>query len=140
MEGLTIFENKQFGQIRAVVHNNKPWLIGRDVAFALGYAKPENALATHIDKEDKTTTLIQGSGSNYKSKTVLINESGMYALIFGSKLETAKQFKHWVTSEVFPQFARREVIRQSPRMSFGRKISRYANRTRKFARHSFCTR
>ena len=77
--------------------------VGRDVATALGYAKPENALAVHVDTDDKTTTLIQGTGSNYKSKTVLINESGLYALILSSKLPQAKAFKRWVTSEVLPQ-------------------------------------
>ena len=78
------------------------FFVGKDVAQALGYAKPENALATHVDKEDKTTTLIQGTGSNYKSKIVVINESGMYSLILSSKLRQAKAFKRWVTSEVLP--------------------------------------
>ena len=78
------------------------FFVGKDVAQALGYAKPENALATHVDKEDKTTTLIQGTGSNYKSKIIIINESGLYSLILSSKLEQAKMFKRWVTSEVLP--------------------------------------
>ena len=78
------------------------FFVGKDVAQALGYAKPENALATHVDKEDKTTTLIQGTGSNYKSKIIIINESGMYSLILSSKLRQAKAFKRWVTSEVLP--------------------------------------
>ena len=77
--------------------------VGKDVAQALGYAKPENAIATHVDTEDKTTTLIQGTGSNYKSMVVIINESGLYALILSSKLPQAKAFKRWVTSEVLPQ-------------------------------------
>lgn len=72
------------------------------MATALGYAKPENAISSHVSEEDKTSTLIQGSGSNYKSKTILINESGLYSLIFGSKLESAKKFKRWVTSEILP--------------------------------------
>ena len=69
--------------------------VGKDVATALGYAKPENAIATHVDTDDKTTTLIQGTGSNYKSKVVIINESGLYALILSSKLPQAKTFKRW---------------------------------------------
>ncbi len=77
--------------------------VGKDVATALGYAKPENAIATHVDTEDKTTTLIQGTGSNYKSKVVIINESGLYSLILSSKLPQAKEFKRWVTAEVLPQ-------------------------------------
>ena len=93
-----------FGEIRAMTaENGEVLFVGKDVAKALGYAKPENAIAVHVDKEDKTSTLIQGSGSNYKSKAVLINESGLYALIFSSKLPQAKAFKRWVTSEVLPQ-------------------------------------
>ena len=61
----------------------EPLFCGKDVAEALGYKKPENAIAMHVDGEDKTTALIQGSGSNYKSKTIFINESGLYALIMG---------------------------------------------------------
>ena len=80
-----------------------PWLVGRDVAKALGYAKPENAIAIHVESDDKTTTLIRGSGSNYTSKTLIINESGVYALIFRSQLPSAKSFKHWVTSQVLPE-------------------------------------
>ena len=82
------------GQRRTVTIDGEPWFVGKDIATALGYVKPENAIATHVSDEDKTSTLIQGSGSNYKSKAILINESGLYALIFGSKLESAKRFKH----------------------------------------------
>ena len=73
------------------------------MAKALGYKKPENAIATHVESEDKTTTLIQATGSNYKTKVVIINESGLYALVLSSKLSQAKVFKHWVTTEVLPQ-------------------------------------
>lgn len=88
--------------VRVLEIDGEPWWIGKDVAVILGYAKPENAIATHVDSEDKTTTLIQGTGSNYKSKTGIINESGLYSLIIGSKLPSAKKFKHWVTSVVLP--------------------------------------
>lgn len=96
------FKNKELGEIRTTIIDNIPYFVGRDVATALGYTKPENAIRNHIDNEDKTSTLIQGSGSNYKSKTVLINESGLYSLILSSKLPSAKKFKRWVTSEVLP--------------------------------------
>lgn len=96
------FENKEFGTVRTLVIDNEPWFVGKDVAVILGYAKPENAISVHVDDEDKTTTLIQGTGSNYKSKTTIINESGLYSLVISSKLPTAKQFKRWVTSEVLP--------------------------------------
>ena len=81
MQNLTVFENPAFGTVRTVEVEGEPWLVGKDVAAALGYAKPENALAAHVDDEDKTTTLIQGDGSNYKSKTTIINESGLYSLV-----------------------------------------------------------
>lgn len=102
MNDIQIFNNPEFGQVRAVTINDEPWFIGKDVAMTLGYAKPENAIASHVDAEDKTSTLIQGSASNYKSKTILINESGLYSLILSSKLPNAKRFKRWVTSEVLP--------------------------------------
>lgn len=96
------FDNAQFGRLRTLEIDGDPWFVGRDVAAALGYAKPENALIAHVDADDKTTTLIQSSGSNYKSNTTIINESGLYSLIMSSKLPSAKQFKRWVTSEVLP--------------------------------------
>ena len=100
---IQIFTSDIFGEIRTCQVNNQIMFVGKDVAQALGYAKPENAIATHVDTEDKTTTLIQGTGSNYKSKVVIINESGLYSLILSSKLPQAKAFKRWVTNEVLPQ-------------------------------------
>lgn len=88
--------------VRTMNIDGEPYFVGSDVAKILGYLKPANAIANHVDDEDKTTTLIQGTGSNYKSKAVIINESGLYSLIFSSKLESAKRFKRWVTSEVLP--------------------------------------
>ena len=76
-----LFNSEEFGTIRSIMIDMAPWFVGRDVATALGYAKPENAIAAHVFEEDKTSTLIQGSGSNYKSKTIIINESGLYALV-----------------------------------------------------------
>lgn len=102
---VTVFKNlvhPEFGELRTVEIDGEPWFVGKDVAVALGYKKPENAIANHVSDEDKTSTLIQGSGSNYKSKATIINESGLYSLILSSKLPSAKDFKHWVTSEVLP--------------------------------------
>ena len=99
---MKVFSNERFGKIRTVVQNGEPWFVGKDVAIALGYAKPENALSAHVDVDDKTTTLIQGTGSNYKTTATIINESGVYALVFSSKLPAAKEFKHWVTHDVLP--------------------------------------
>lgn len=101
-EMVKVFETSEFGQVRTMLIDGDPWFVGKDVAKCLGYAKPENAIANHVDNEDKTTTLIQGTGSNYKSNAVCINESGLYSLIMSSKLPSAKSFKRWVTSEVLP--------------------------------------
>lgn len=109
MTEIKIFNNADFGQVRTLVIDNEPWFVGKDVAAALGYAKPENAMSTHVDNDDKTTTLIQGSGSNYKTKATIINESGLYSLILGSKLEAAKKFKKWVTREVLPSIRKNGV-------------------------------
>ena len=103
MNKMMTFRNLEFGAIRTISNEQgEPMFCGKDVAEALGYKKPENAVAKHVDTEDKTTTLIQGSGSNYKTQAICINESGLYALILSSKLESAKRFKRWVTSEVLP--------------------------------------
>ena len=77
--------------------------VGKDVATALGYKNPSNALQVHVDSEDKTSYLIQVSGSNYKANTLFVNESGLYSLVLSSKLPQAKAFKRWVTNEVLPQ-------------------------------------
>ena len=86
-----------------MVINNEPWFVGKDVAMMLGYVFPRRALYNHVDEEDKTTVLIQHTGSNYKSKTIFINESGLYALILSSKFPQAREFKRRVTSEVLGQ-------------------------------------
>ena len=103
---IKIFENEEFGKVRTVINDGEPWLVGKDVAVILGYAKPENAIAAHVDSEDKTTTLIQGTGSNYKSKTTIINESGFYSLVLSSKMPRAKEFKRWVTATILPTLRR----------------------------------
>ena len=83
-----------------MVINNEPWFVGKDVAMMLGYVFPRRASYNHVDEEDKTTVLIQHTGSNYKSKTIFINESGLYALILSSKFPQAREFKRRVASEV----------------------------------------
>ena len=104
------FTSPEFGEIRTVQIDGEPWLVGIDVCNVLGYKKAQNAIATHVDPEDKTTALIQGTGSNYKSQAVLINESGFYSLVMGSKLPRAKEFKRWVTSEVLPSIRKINLI------------------------------
>ncbi len=97
-----IFENREFGQIRTVQINNETYFVGKDIADALGYSNTRDALATHVAEEDKNTVAISDGNRGNPNQTI-INESGLYALIFGSRLESAKRFKHWVTSEVLPQ-------------------------------------
>lgn len=100
MNNLQIFNSAEFGEIRTVTVNNEPMLVGADVARALGYADTFGALKKHVMEEDKLVCQIDSAGQ--KRDATVINESGLYALIFGSKLESAKRFKHWVTSEVLP--------------------------------------
>ena len=100
MNELKIFENKEFGQIRTVQLNNETYFIGKDIAEALGYSNARDAISRHVHEEDKGVAKCDTLGG--KQDLAVINESGLYALIFGSKLESAKRFKHWVTSEVLP--------------------------------------
>lgn len=101
---IQIFKNEMFGEVRTLTNEKgETFFIGKDVASALGYKNPSNALQIHVDSEDKTSYLIQVSGSNYKTNTLFINESGLYSLVLSSKLPQAKDFKRWVTSEVLPQ-------------------------------------
>lgn len=103
MKELQIFNSEEFGDIRTVQLNNETYFVGKDIARALGYGEGKslnNAIANHVDEEDKGVTELMTPGG--KQNMTVINESGLYALIFGSKLESAKRFKHWVTSEVLP--------------------------------------
>lgn len=103
MNELQIFNNPEFGEIRTVEINGEPWLVGKDVAKALGYGKGKsliNAVAKHVDDEDRGVTELMTPGG--MQKFVIINESGVYSLVFSSKLPGAKKFKRWVTSEVLP--------------------------------------
>lgn len=102
MNNLKIFNNHEFGKIRTIVdENNEPWFVGKDVAEILEYTKPRNAISRHVDKEDKKGAPIQGDLGGVQEMT-LINESGLYSLIFSSKMDKAREFKRWVTSEVLP--------------------------------------
>ena len=112
MNELQIFENAEFGQVRTVTIDNEPWFVGKDVATALGYANASKAVSAHVSEEDRILKTLEADSQNgnvVKTTTALINESGLYALIFGSKLESAKRFKHWVTSEVLPSIRKHGV-------------------------------
>lgn len=100
MGDLKIWENPEFGTLRVIDQDGEPWMVGKDVAQALGYKDTVNALKSHVDDEDKDRWQIT---TQFGSKeTVIINESGLYSLVLFSKLPTAKKFKRWVTNEVLP--------------------------------------
>lgn len=100
MANIQIFTSPEFGDVRTVDQNGEPWFVGKDVAAALGYSNPRDAIAKHVDEQDKGVAICDTPGG--KQSMPVINESGLYSLIFGSKLEGAVRFKRWVTSEVLP--------------------------------------
>lgn len=114
MNELQIFKNKSFGKIRIVMIDEEPWLVGKDVAEALGYQNPSKALSDHVEDEDKLNN--ESLSSLGQRGGWLINESGFYSLVMSSKLESAREFKHWVTSEVLPS------IRKTGKYSLDREL------------------
>lgn len=101
MTKLKIFESPEFGTVRTVTINGEPWLVGKDVAEALGYSNTRDALDRHVDTEDKNT-VANPDGKRGNPNMTIINESGLYALVLFSKLPKAKEYRRWVTSEVLP--------------------------------------
>ena len=108
---LMVFENKSFGIIRIIEIDGQPWFVGKDVAGALGYGDGKksskslnNAVSAHVDEEDKGVTKMMTPGG--MQPVVIVNESGLYALMLKSKLQAAKAFKRWVTSEILPSIRR----------------------------------
>lgn len=100
-DSLRVFNNEEFGTIRTVMIDGEPWFVGKDVAEALGYTNPRDALSKHVDDEDKKTVAIR-DGIRGNPNVTVINESGVYSLILSSKLPNAKKFKRWVTAEILP--------------------------------------
>lgn len=107
MEEIRVFENKKLGLIRSVVIDGEPWFVGKDVAEILGYSNSRKAISDHIDEEDKGVMKCDTPGG--KQSFTVINESGLYSLILSSKLPKAKEFKHWVTSEVLPSIRKHGI-------------------------------
>ena len=101
MKEMQIFNNEEFGEVRTIIINGEPWFVGKDIASALGYSKVSEALKTNVDEMDSSLVGVMDALGR-EQQTKVINESGLYSLIFGSKLETAKKFKRWVTSDVLP--------------------------------------
>lgn len=104
VNALQIFENPEFGSIRTVELDGTPWLVGKDVAQALGYQNPQKAIRDHVDEDDRT---VNDSFTVNGTPVSLINESGLYSLVLSSKLPTAKKFRRWVTGEVLPSIRKR---------------------------------
>ena len=110
-----LFNSPEFGKLRGLEIDGDPWFVGRDVAQALGYGEGKslaNAVANHVDELDRSVTEMMTEAG--KRNMVIINESGLYALIFGSKLESAKRFKRWVTAEVLPAIRKTGSYQQRP--------------------------
>ena len=101
-KSIQVFNNTEFGEIRSMTIDGEPYFVGKDVAAALGYTNTRKALIDHVDDEDRTGGVTIRDSIGREQKPTIINESGMYSLIMGSKLEGAKRFKRWVTSEVLP--------------------------------------
>ncbi len=98
---IILFKHEEFGEIRTLNIDGEPWFVGRDIAEVLGYAKARNAIAKHVDGDDKKDAPIQGTLGGPQNMTI-INESGLYSLILSSKLPSARKFRHWITAEVLP--------------------------------------
>ena len=107
MNDLQIFSNPEFGQVRTVEIDGQPWLVGKDVAVALGYKNPRDAITRHVDTEDKD--VVKHDTPSGEQEMLIINESGLYSLILSSKMPKAKAFKHWVTGEVLPAIRKNGV-------------------------------
>ena len=105
-KNLTVFENEEFGKVRTIEIDGEIWFVGVDVAKCLGYTNPRKAIRDHVDAKDRKNlnlnTVTIRSGIHGNPNVTIINESGMYSLILSSKLDSAKRFKHWVTSEILP--------------------------------------
>ena len=104
MNKVKIFNSEEFGDVRTVTINGEPWFVGKDVADILGYQNGSRDINRHVHEGDRQNYQ-NGTFDSPRGMTI-INESGLYALIFGSKLESAVRFKHWVTSEVLPAIRR----------------------------------
>lgn len=143
MEEIKLFNFKSH-EVRTLLINDEPYFIGKDVADVLGYSNSSKAVMVHVDDEDKESLMLEARSQNgnlVKTMTTVINESGVYALIFGSKLPDAKKFKHWVTSEVLPELRKTgtykvprtyaEALRELADQTERNEILRTANREMK---------
>lgn len=104
MNEMKVFTSSEFGTVRTVTIDGEPWFVGKDIAGILGYGNTRDAILSHVDEEDRRV-IQKSENATFEIPNrgmSLVNESGLYSLILGSKLSSAKRFKHWVTSEVLP--------------------------------------
>ena len=135
MNELQVFNSTEFGSVRTAVINDEPYFVGKDVADILGYSNTRKALLDHVDEEDKTDGVTIRDSLGREQNPVFINESGLYSLILGSKLPSAKSFKRWVTHEVIPSIRRHGMyaiddIIANPDLALGALLALKAERER----------
>lgn len=114
-EIIKTFNNPEFGEVRTLTIDGEPWFVGKDVAERLGYSNSRDALAKHVDSEDKGVANCDTLGG--AQKLPIINESGLYSLVLSSKLPNAKTFKRWITSEVIPSIRKHGTYTMKDRKS-----------------------
>ena len=132
---LTIFSNDEFGKVRTIIIDHEPWFVAVDVANALGFTNSRKAVADHVDDEDKGVTKCYTLGG--EQKMTIINESGLYALIFGSHLPKARAFKRWVTAEVLPTLRKKGYYAIKPEKDDGWD-KKMVKRTKDFIEYWVC--
>lgn len=116
------FENPEFGRVRATLHNGDAWFVGKDVAEILGYSKHRDAIRKYVDESDRTDKLPIRDDLGRTQRPICVNESGVYSLIFPSKLPIAKRFRHWMTNEVLPEMHQSAENEPAPSGSSGIQI------------------
>ena len=117
MDGTLQVFTREGWTVRTMELDGEPWLVGKDVAQALGYSNPRDALAKHVDDEDKNTIAFR-DGTSGNPNQIVINESGLYSLVLSSKIPGANKFRHWVTSEVLPSIRRQKIAVLSDGLKF----------------------
>ena len=124
-----VFSNSEFGNVRTVTIENEPWFVGKDVAVALGYKEPAKATREKVDPEDRGVSEIDTPGGI--QDVVIINESGLYSLVLSSKLESAKRFKRWITSEVIPSIRKHGGYVYDPEKFINENFTSFTEETKK---------
>lgn len=126
-----VFNNSEFGSVRTVTIDDEPWFVGKDVAEILGYSNPRKAMSDHVDDEDKTSGVTIRDSIGREQNPIVINESGLYSLVISSKLESAKRFKRWITSEVIPSIRKHGGYIYDPEKFINENFPSFTEETKK---------